>query len=501
MMKIRDVFLDVLACSGSALSYVWLSGSGPAAVDPSALLALVPAAWAVGRHFLASTVQEAGIANLGRFSWQMEDIVRSFLITGRPRTGKTATAVCGLLQSLFQNCPNWGGLCVDDKGLMHEIIFSMAKALGQTDRMCVLRVRPKNAPANWQPPFRYNLISNPNILSSTYAKTIVDVASSMVQGQSNPFFIQQAQIQIEKAIDALRESGFSIVSLTNVYNFLSQDEDMNLVLEFLKGKGTKRALALANHFEEAYRQQAPEQLSGVKSTIENFLHYFTNPAIDEVFCAEENSIDFSEIDHGKIICASLPVKYMVERKYVNTFLKLAFYTHGMERFDCAPEERENQNLLVLVADEAQHIVTAAESGMSDYNTIDKLPEAKVCAIISTQSTTSLIPAFGGEAKAKVFLLNLGTHIYFCQSDDEAAERAAKHIGKHTTDKVSRSYGKSGVSRSVSREDTFHIKPHVLRTLKRFECVIVHPEKGFQRTQLEPTPFTRPTERAPGTTHP
>jgi len=48
----------------------------------------------------------------------------------------------------------------------------------------------------------------------------------------------------------------------------------------------------------------PEQIRGVKGTIANYLQHFLTPDIVWVFCPPENTIDFSDIDRGKIICVA-----------------------------------------------------------------------------------------------------------------------------------------------------------------------------------------------------
>ena len=52
----------------------------------------------------------------------------------------------------------------------------------------------------------------------------------------------------------------------------------------------------------------------------------------------------------------------------------------MCRFDRPKEERATDNLLILWADEAQRFVTASEDGMSDYNCIDVMREAKATLV-------------------------------------------------------------------------------------------------------------------------
>jgi hypothetical protein len=118
------------------------------------------------------------------------------------------------------------------------------------------------------------------------------------------------------------------------------------------------------------------------------------PDIAQVFCAAENTFEFKEVDRGKIICVAMPQKYQMERRYINTFLKMLFYTHVLRRFDRPKEERANDNLLILWVDEAQRFVTASEDGMSDYNCIDVMREAKATLVAAAQSSTSFIPPLG-----------------------------------------------------------------------------------------------------------
>jgi hypothetical protein len=57
--------------------------------------------------------------------------------------------------------------------------------------------------------------------------------------------------------------------------------------------------------------------------------------------------------------------------------------------------------------------------------------------------------------------------------------------------VSLQGGKRGLS--FTDTDEYWQKPQDLRAMKRFECVICHCEKGWQKTKLHPTAFTQATE--------
>ena len=80
-------------------------------------------------------------------------------------------------------------------------------------------------------------------------------------------------------------------------------------LEPLKDREEPGARECYEHFSSCYLRQPAEQLGGVIATICNYLSYFTNPDIVEVFGAETNSFEFASLDQDAIICVSMPQKY------------------------------------------------------------------------------------------------------------------------------------------------------------------------------------------------
>src|SRR3954466_11864123 len=62
------------------------------------------------------------ILRLGGFTWTREDFCRGWLGTGETGSGKTLGGINAMLWQLTQNCPTWGGVCVDDKGLYAETL-------------------------------------------------------------------------------------------------------------------------------------------------------------------------------------------------------------------------------------------------------------------------------------------------------------------------------------------------------------------------------------------
>lgn len=439
--------------------------------------------------FFTTSSARRAIVKLKGLSWSREDFCRGWLITGDTGSGKTRSGINQLMFQVFTNEPDWGGLCIDDKGLYYETLKEMCRHFGREKDLILLQIRPDDKGPDWKPDHRYNLTGDRRVPFTTYSRAVVDTASSFSTSDKG-FFKNQADGHIAKALEALSEiatePGKCTVTLKNVNSVLTSDKDLNDLLSALRElPPTEKRQELIAYFEDQYAKQAPEQRSGVVQTIANYLRSFLTPDIAQVFSSSEpNTFEFSDIDKGKIICVSMPQKYQTERRYINTFLKLLFYGHCLRRFRRTEDEREKDNLLILWADEAQRFVTATEEGMSDYNSIDVIRESRATIVAATQSTTSLVPPLGKD-KAKVFTLNLRNRMIFKAADEEGAVDSADFLGKHEVWK--RSYGMSAGRSSYNRSqsDEYRFKPHVLRAMKNHECILVHCQQGPRKCVLPP----------------
>ena len=457
-------------------------------MSPTTVFIIVGSLWlAAGAILIAHWLRAPKnrvVLRLAGFSWTRGDFCRGWLITGDTGSGKTRSGITPLLFQIFQNEPTWGGLCIDDKGLYWETLSQMARHFGREDDLILLQVRPDDASSAWQPRHTYNLTADRSIPYNTFAKAVVDTASSLGQSGDKGFFRNQAQTHIAAALETLREIGAD-VTLENAYHLLLDQSDMDEAMTDLgSGQQTPRRRELVQHFTNRFLSQPPEQIGGVKETIANYLQAFITPEIAQVFCPGASTFDFADIDRGKIICVAMPQKFQVERRYVNTFLKMLFYTHALRRFDKPAGERRRDNLLILWADEAQRFVSASEEGMSDYNCIDVIREAQATVVAAAQSSTSFIPPLGRE-KARVFTLNLRNRLIFKAADEEGALESADFLGKKCVIKKSWGYTGGKMSRNFSEQEEHKIKPHLLRSLPKHTAVIIHCERGHRRKLLPP----------------
>jgi hypothetical protein len=445
---------------------------------PCFVCLMVSLAGAPGRHPRKITARLAGL------SWDRNDFCRGWLITGDTGAGKTF-AINALLHSVFQNEPDWGGLCCDEKGIYHETLVQMTKKYSRLSDLRLLQTKPDGAGDDWEAPATFNLLSDDSIPGSTYATVIVDTASALAGGgEDKGFFKTQAHAHIGRGIQLFRLLGLrpTMHHLLETLQYQPILRAMLSRLDPLAQGGNREARECSDHFLNGYLRQPPEQLGGVISTIYNYLNYFTDPDLVQVFGAEENSFEFSDLDDGAIICIAMPQKYQTERRYVTTILKLLFYTHALRRFDPRPPNKRplsSDNLLICWQDEAQRFVSE-----SDGN-VDVIRQANTTTVLAAQSKVSFIPPLGTREKADVTLLNLRNRIIFKAADRTCAEGSADFIGKKLIWKKSYTRGMGNRSTTRSREEEYHVKAFELMALPKFSAVVKHCEKKFRRARIHP----------------
>ena len=419
------------------------------------------------------------VCRLGGMEWDRQSFCRGWFISGATGSGKTLSGLRQILYQTFEHQPNFGGLCIDDKGTLHDTLLEMARHFGREKDVILLQVRPESAPTGWQPEHRFNLVGDPSIPFATYARCLVDTASSLGNRREQGFFRSAAQIHIGAALAALAALDYE-VTLDNAAELLTDPAQLRTVTDELENSG--RTCELAQHFQQ-YITQPVEQLGGITGTIRNYLHHFTAPEIAEVF-SRDSTFRLDEVDQGKILCLALPQKFQTERRYVGSLLKQLFFIHALRRFDGTQREREEKNLLLFLADEAQHFLSASEDGQSDHNVVDVLREAGVAFIAATQSSTSLVPVLGAE-NAKVLLLNLRNRILFTAADEDDARVSADFLGKKPVWEISETSGEGRRTRTRTQRERYRIEPHQIRNLRKHQCILVHAEKGFRRCYLPP----------------
>ncbi len=416
------------------------------------------------------------VIKIGPFQWSINDFCRGWLITGQTGSGKTACAIRNILHALFQDVPDWGGAVVDQKGQFYDIVRVIAEAHGAADKLVILRVG-RDAKA------KYNLLSYPGISWTSYAALIIDTAESMGVKINDPFWKNKAEVLLRGILQMV--SGTRTPTLSDLAHFTSNIGALKTLVNNImsqKDNYTPEAVQGAIDVKGQVFDMPEVTMGGIFSSAQTMCTYFSDPGIKETFCPRENTVDFRDVDKGKIFIVSMPQRYDRERIFFNTFLKLLFATHAKYRFD-DPETLPKKNLLVFLADEAQMIVTSSKYA-SDHESVSVIREAKATYVLATQSTTSLRSKLDAK-DVDSLILNLSSKMYFTVADQQAAESASKDLGEQLTEDKSINRGKGGESESVKEVERPVYTPAELRALKKYQCVIKHPSGKTKKLYLPP----------------
>jgi TraM recognition site of TraD and TraG len=446
-------------------------------------------------------------------SWSRNDFCRGWYISGTTGSGKTE-ALKLLMHLLCRSETNWGGLFIDEKSFFIDEVLPILARYRRSEDVIELRTAPQQKAADWRPPFRFNILGDEAVRTSQYVEAILMVAETVANARDDKgFFRTQAGLHIGAAIDLFRglrewqkqcgvpERLRVAPTLRGVYEILSDEESFLNLLRDRTGlyveartageestpgrhlipdfRGIEPPLLLQSveHFRKRYWSvQAAEQLEGVKGTITNYLRWFTDDAIHEVFGAEEANFTMSCIDQGKLICVSLPQRYAIERRYICALLKVLAYAHAKQR----NPSKTQYNLMVIWQDEAQRFILPVDGD------VDILRQYHVTTVISTQFRAQLEKALGGKENATPILGNLRNRIILQAADEECAEESAKFIGRGLRRKRSYTRQQHGSrSSSYSDEIGFVVEPYQLRKLPKFVAVFCHSAGHHRILQFTP----------------
>ncbi|MGH7271609.1 MAG: type IV secretory system conjugative DNA transfer family protein, partial [Polyangiaceae bacterium] len=322
-------------------------------------------------------------------------------------------------------------LLTDEKGDLHAAVTAVFEAHGRLDKLIVLRPRLYGQ-AGDEPKWRMNLIADRSISWKSHAQLVVDTAVSQGQATSQAHFKTQALDRMAEAMETLHLAG-SPVTLDNVYEFIKFPNIFDQQLELMMNNEAQRDRA--NVLFDGWKQylgKAPEELSGIRGTIENYLGPYTEPEVAEVFCAAEPTVVIGDLDKGKALFISVPQQFTRARKHVMAFAKILYYRDSLGRFDRndGTSAFDRLNLHVGIFDEGHTSLLKSEDGYSDYNTLDKMRSARCPVWFLMQDYTSATPPLGSEAKVKVLQANIGTHVIFRLASEDGRKLASQVIGEH-----------------------------------------------------------------------
>lgn len=483
---------------------------------------LVPLAFVA---YAAGLFREHGrvICRIGGMGLTYDSFCKGILVTGDIGSGKSC-ALQRIFHSLYQNCPEWGGMVVDEKGSQHEDIAEIDahyaarpdyyRPWGEGPKFIVCRTRYPSDPPTWNPEVRINLIGDKRVPSNVSAAAVVATYTSVSGGtkDSNPFFPNQVRIQVAKGIDllwvlvGLRMSFFEgpeelpltaptlpLVKKLLVEGTRTEGPLPDILRRILQRFGVSsdkptQAEVLARcgneigdlvaHFEWAYLAQDVATLANIRSSITVHLEAFCRPEVQEVFCSPSPTFSFDEMNRGRVVCVSTHQGLATERKFICALMKELFYSQARRRFELPKRIRREMPLCVLVQDEAQRFLLEADGD------VDILRASRCTTILAMQMQPAAFVQMDKQ-KAEVLMANLKTRIVFRSAFEDCAAMSSKFFGKRKFMKRTVSRGRGGTSVSLTPDEEPRIPARVLQDLRQFECVIRHPSGKLRKVMLRP----------------
>jgi hypothetical protein len=281
-----------------------------------ALILAPAAAWFAFLTFVRDEAEDRKyVLSLGGVRWSEADFCRGWEIDGRTGSGKTASGVVPIIHALKLNRPEVGILALDTKGDLSEPLNAIAEQLGQEQDIRQLEVRPDDAPPDWEPKYTMNILADRSIPYSTYAKILVDVATAAGQKGGQAFFKNAAQVAIQHALDTLDVLELA-VTIDNCYYLVTDMTELEKRVAELEKKNKPEHRHLIDYYRE-FVKQPPEQFSGIRSTVFNYLQPYVTPDLSQIFCSNAPTFDIHELDAGRLVTIKIPQKYQVEKKYIS----------------------------------------------------------------------------------------------------------------------------------------------------------------------------------------
>lgn len=420
--------------------------------------------------------QEPVVCELAGMKWTKEEFCHSWLITGKQGSGKSI-AMNNILDQLFTHDPAWGGLWLDNQGDSHLNLVRIAKKHGREKDVVLIEV-PYNGRRAY-PEQRLNLLKAGGMNSYTMASILSDLAAhGQSMGKHSDFFQEQTITHIEAGIRMLEFMKVP-VTLKRLKEFLCSEFNMTRTVQDymdVSAQSNTPVPDVVMHWPNEFLTQPPDQIGGVRTSLSNALSPFQVPEVAHTFASDlPDSVDFRDINKGKIICVLCPVSYPKAKAAINTLLKGLLFYIGKERYDMRKfEPGRKENLLAMFFDEAQHSIRAGDALF-----FATLRDAKCSFIAATQDENSLVPIVG-EATAKVILTKFQNRVIFRSETYDSAVKSADKIGKRRMWR--KSYGSSGGRGSSNRAlvDDHPILPQHFDMLPVHYCAVLHTNKKVRK---------------------
>jgi type IV secretory pathway TraG/TraD family ATPase VirD4 len=352
----------------------------------------------------------AGIVAGTDVTLDLPDAAKNIAVFGETGTGKTTRVLNHLLvQALDLDC---GALIFDVRGDFHETVSRAAKLTGKT----VQRVG-----VGGDGVLGLNLLAG---LTANTAAGFLEAAFRLLgQGQGDSgFWVSLAVTRCRHALsvlqhvpDAYRTQALATAQAALAELQLRASEEGSQEAD-LPARRLKASVEYELTVAPSY---ADKERSGLNRTIETALARFTDPELEDAFCAAGSAqADIADVLAGKVLVVNVPrERFKAAAAVVYLFVKERFSQALNARPSMEEDGPRKRRPVLFFCDEYQQLCSPG-----DAHFFDTSRALNVVGIGSSQSIEAYINALGDEYAAGALLANFANVIAF-----RSTERTMRYV--------------------------------------------------------------------------
>lgn len=367
----------------------------------------------------------------------MESLFQHTLVFGGTGEGKTTAIIKPFFKQVIgitnANGNKFGALCMDAKGVLWRDLKIAAEKAGRGDDVVLIGANPEMAGIDPLAMLR----------PADLASACRSVMSSTGDGDKEGFFKDTAATVINHSASVIyavsrfrNNTGNTPYSLTSIYRLIINESILESTLNIFDDVEIEPGLfvdgfdqigeleAALIYLRGSWGSLAAATKSGVIANVEIiFDPICSNTNLSKKFSVENPKAESLErIFDGKLYLLSISsVEHNISARLLQVLIKTAFYRAARIREIHIGSAACQNKPVIVVIDEAQEIVTADSSGLSDGSYWNVARSGGISGLIGTQTMAALYQALGKEPtnnlvqqfRSKIFLRteDLETHKY------------------------------------------------------------------------------------------
>lgn len=357
-----------------------------------------------------------------------ESLHQHLIAFGGTGEGKTSAILKPLArQILSQTEPRYGMFALDAKAVLWRDLEKVAAAVGRADDVIVVGTGAGQAGINPLGDLE------PADLADT-AKSLLDQAGGGGGGKDD-FWNSMAATAIKHAAVLAREiqilTGENKYTLPEIYKIATDDEyqknSINKIVETSKKQGKSASETIQHSLDYLIGPWAnlnPSTKTSILASIIKLLDpLVSSPDLCARFGGGGNLVPVSAALDGKILLFAISsLEHGLAGRFLLMLAKTAFYRCARLRELREGSDAAQKKPVAVLIDEAQELLTADASGVSDGSFWNVARSAGVAGIIGTQTVAALYQALGEKPTAN--LIQQFRSKVFLRTEDKASHEMA-----------------------------------------------------------------------------